>query len=114
MGRKGDYIYLLLHSHHQNDFCIKVDSDERHFNVSLIVRDTVTRQCPQITTLEEKGEPKRIRTDVMVEFMCLVCVQWPSGSAQTMGACFFRMEFMYLLCAFHVPLILPSSGHETT
>ena len=34
------------------------------FNVSLIVRDKVTRQCPQTTTFEEKGEPKRIRTEV--------------------------------------------------
>ena len=27
-------IYLSLHCHHQNDFCIKVESDESHFNVS--------------------------------------------------------------------------------
>ena len=33
-------------------------SDESHFNVSLIVRDKVTRQCPQTTTFEEKGEKK--------------------------------------------------------
>ena len=39
-------------------------SDDSHFNVSLIVRDKVTRQCPQTTTFEEKGEPKRIRTEV--------------------------------------------------
>ena len=50
--------------HHQNDSCIKMGSDESHFNVSLIVRDKVTRQCLQITTFEEKGEPKRIRTEV--------------------------------------------------
>ena len=35
-------------------------SDERHFNVSFIVRDKVTRQCSQTTTLEEKGEPKGV------------------------------------------------------
>ena len=64
MGEEGDYIYLLLHCHHQNDSCIKMGSDESHFNVSLIVRDKVTRQCPQTTTFEEKGEPKRIRTEV--------------------------------------------------
>ena len=58
-------IYLSLHCHHQNEFCIKVDSDESHFNVSLIVRDKVTRQSPQTTTFEEKGEPKRIRTEVL-------------------------------------------------
>ena len=39
-------------------------SDESHFNVSLIVRDKVTRQCPQTTTFEKKGQPKRIRTEV--------------------------------------------------
>ena len=59
-----EIIYLSLHCHHQNDSCIKVGSDESHFNVSLIVRDKVTRQCPQSTTFEEKGEPKRIRTEV--------------------------------------------------
>ena len=29
VGIEGDYI----HCHHQNNFCIKVGSDERHFNV---------------------------------------------------------------------------------
>ena len=28
------------------------------------MRDKVTRQCPETTTFEEKGEPKRIRTEV--------------------------------------------------
>ena len=36
--------------------------DESHFNVSLIVRDKVTRLCPQTTIFVEKGEPKRNRT----------------------------------------------------
>ena len=44
--RVREIIYLSLHCHHQNDFCIKMGSDESHFNVSLIVRDKVTRQCP--------------------------------------------------------------------
>ena len=39
-------------------------SDESHFNVSLIVRDKVTRQCPQATLFEVEGEPKQIRTEV--------------------------------------------------
>ena len=29
-----EIIYLLLHCHHQNDFCIKVGSDESRFNGS--------------------------------------------------------------------------------
>ena len=60
MGEEGDYNYLSLHCHHQNDSCIKMGSDESHFNVSVIVRDKVTGQCPQTTVFEEKGEPKQI------------------------------------------------------
>ena len=66
MGGKGvwrlgktEIIYLSLHCHHQNDSCIRMGSDESDFNVSLIVRDNVTRQYPQTTTFEEKGEPKQ-------------------------------------------------------
>ena len=59
-----EIIYLSLHCHHQNDFCMKVGSDESHFNITLIVRDKVTRQYPQSTTFEAKGEPKQIRTEV--------------------------------------------------
>ena len=51
---KREIIYLSLHFHHQNDSCIKMGSEESHFNVSLTVRDKVTRQCSQTTTFEEK------------------------------------------------------------
>ena len=30
----------------------------------IIVRDKVTKQCPQTITSEEKGEPKQIQTEV--------------------------------------------------
>ena len=64
VGEEGDCI-PTAHCHHQNDSCIKLGSDESHFNVSLIVRDKGTiRQCPQTTTFEKKGEPKQIRTEV--------------------------------------------------
>ena len=62
-GRGMGSLYLSLHRHHQNDSCIKTGSDEKHFDVSLIVRDKVTRQCPQTTTFEEKGEPKQDRAE---------------------------------------------------
>ena len=32
-GGEGEIIYLSLHCHHQNDFCIRMGSDESHFNV---------------------------------------------------------------------------------
>ena len=53
MGAEREIIYLWLHCHHQNDFCFKMGSDECRFNVSLIMRDTVTRQCPKTTAFEE-------------------------------------------------------------
>ena len=39
-----EIIYLSLHCHHHCDVCIKVGSDESHLN--------------------DKGEPKQIRTEV--------------------------------------------------
>ena len=44
VGERERLLYLSLHCHrHQNDSCIQMGSDESHFNVSLIVRDKVTR-----------------------------------------------------------------------
>ena len=60
-----EIIYLSLHCHHQDVVCIKMGSDESHFNASLIVRDKVTRQCPQTTIFEEKGELKQYRTKAL-------------------------------------------------
>ena len=51
-------LYLTRHCHHQNDTRIRMGSDESHINVSLIVRDKVTRQHPQTTIFEEKGVAK--------------------------------------------------------
>ena len=66
-GGKREILYLSLHCHHQKDSCIRTCSYENHFNASLIVRDKVTRQCPQTTTFfEEKGEPKRNRTEALL------------------------------------------------
>ena len=55
---KREIIYLSLHCHHQNDSYIKMGSDESRFNVSLIVRDKVTRQCPQTTTFVKREESR--------------------------------------------------------
>ena len=76
-------MYLSLHCHHQNDFCIKMGSDESHFNVSFIVRDKVTRQCPQTTTFEEKGEPKQIRTEVPLLTSLKPVLNWANVRSRT-------------------------------
>ena len=57
-GGEREIIYLSLHCYHQNDFCIKMRA------ILILVRGKVTRQCPQTTTFEVKGEPKQIRTEV--------------------------------------------------
>ena len=57
---KRKIAYLSLHCHHQNDSSIKMGSDGSHFNVSLIVRNKVTK-CPQTTTfLKRKDSQSRI------------------------------------------------------
>ena len=54
-GRGRLYVYRYISCHHQNDSCIKKGSGESHFNTLLIVRDKVTRQCPQTTTFLKRG-----------------------------------------------------------
>ena len=73
---------MSLHCHHQNDCCLKMGSDVSHFNVSLTARDKVTRQCPQTTTPEKKGETK--------------CTRW-----ERYGISDGTVIMEYLLCAIH-------------
>ena len=62
-GRGRLYTYRYTVTTGMN-FALKKGSGESHFNDSLIVRDKVTRQCPHTTTFDEKGEPKRNRTEI--------------------------------------------------
>ena len=58
--------YLALHCHHQNDYRIKMGSDESHFNVSVGSDGQSHRTVStNHNLLEEKGEPKRYRTEVL-------------------------------------------------
>jgi len=56
-------LYLTLHCHHQTDSCIKMGSEESNFNVSLIVRDKVTKRCPQTTNFEERRTETESNSD---------------------------------------------------
>ena len=61
-----EIIYLSLHCHHQNDSYIKMGSDESHFNVSVGSNGQSQRTVSTNHNLfEEKGEPKRYRTEVL-------------------------------------------------
>ena len=44
-GGEREIIYLSLHCHHQNDSCMKMGSDESHFNVS-VGSDGQSKDCP--------------------------------------------------------------------
>ena len=60
-----EIIYLSVHRYHQNDFCIKIGSDESHFNVS-VGSDGQSHKCPQTTTfLKRKESRSRYRTEVL-------------------------------------------------
>jgi len=65
VGEEG-VIYLSLHCHNQNDSCIKMGSDESHFNVSV---GSDVQSHKTVSTnhnlSEEKGEPKWYRTEVL-------------------------------------------------
>ena len=61
-----EIIYLSLHCHHQNDFCIKMGSDESHVNVSVGSDGQSHKTVSTNHNLfEEKGEPKRYQTEAL-------------------------------------------------
>ena len=57
VGQEGDYIPVATLSPPER-LLIKMGSDKSHFNVSLIVRDKATRQCPQTTTFLKRKESR--------------------------------------------------------
>ena len=60
-------IYLSLHCHHQNDFCIKVGAAVRAI---LLFHNCEGQSHKTVSTnynlFEEKGGPKQIRTEVLL------------------------------------------------
>ena len=67
VGGEGDY-NLSLHCHHQNDSCIKMGSDESQLNVSVGSDGQSHKTVSTNHNLfEEKGEPKRYRTEVLLD-----------------------------------------------
>ena len=62
-GMEVEIIYISLHCHHQNDSCIKMGSDESHFNVS-VGSDGQSHKTVSTNHIlfEEKGEPRSFRS----------------------------------------------------
>ena len=63
---KREIIYLSLHCHHQNDSCIKMGSEESHFNVLGSNGQSHRTVSTNHNLFEEKGEPRRYRTEVLL------------------------------------------------
>ena len=69
MWGKREIIYLSLHCHHQDDSCIKMGSDESHFNVSVgSDGQSHKTQCPQTRTFLKRKES---RSEVLPLIHCL-------------------------------------------
>ena len=65
VGGRGRLYNLSLHCHHQNAYCIKMGSNESHFNVSVgSDRQGHKTVSTNHNLFEETGEPKRYRTQV--------------------------------------------------
>ena len=63
VGGEGNYIPIATLS--PPDSCIKIDSDESHFNVSVgSDRQNHKTVSTNHNLFEEKGEPRRYRTEV--------------------------------------------------
>ena len=58
---KKEVIYLSLHCHHQNDSCIKMGSDESHFNALIIMRNKVTNRT--VSTNQNFGREGRAEAE---------------------------------------------------
>ena len=75
-GKRGRlYTYRYTVTIRMTPALTEMGSDESHFNVSLIVRGKVTRQCPQTTTFEEKGRNVSVSSRVMQHPRLLACLQ---------------------------------------
>ena len=57
---EGEIIYLSLHYHHQNDFCIKMGSDKNHFNVSVRSDGQSHRTVSQTTTFLKRKRAEAV------------------------------------------------------
>ena len=65
MGER-EIIYQSLHCYHHNDSCVKMGSNESHFNVSVGSDGQSHKTVSTNHNLsEQNGEPKLYRTEVL-------------------------------------------------
>ena len=84
-GGEDGRLYLTLHCYHLNDFCIKMGSDESHFNVSLTVRGKVTDSVHRPQLLKSKES----RSGIEPRFFCLPAKRLTARPNWLSGVCNF-------------------------
>ena len=62
-------------------------SDESHFNIAWILRGKVTRQCPQTTTVEERGDLKQGIEPMSSAYQPDASLPGQAGSRNWLKAC---------------------------
>ena len=77
-------LHTTLRCHHQNDCCIKMGSNQGHFNVSLTVRDSkaqcvITSQALKHHTSQNKNKQTHTQTNKNLVAVSVSAV-WASAS----------------------------------
>ena len=65
VGEEGEYIYTYRYTVTTRITCIKMGSDESHFNVSVGSDGQNQKTVYKPQHFEDKGEQKRYRTEVL-------------------------------------------------
>ena len=90
--------------------CIKMGSDESHFNVSLTERDKVTRQCLQTTTFEEKRRPEAESNRGPSAYQPNALMLGQTGAHKRLE----RTLFIMTKHSMRIFAVIPISSYETT
>ena len=99
-GVEGEIIYLSLHCHHQNDSCIKMGSDESHFNVSLVRLHSI-RQCPIICIPQYNIRQFFSAQNSSVPHYLHSSIQYLSFPLHSIRQCPIIYIPQYSICLFH-------------
>ena len=67
VGEQGEYIYLSLHCHHQNDSCIKMRAAMRAILMFINCEgQSHNKAVHKPQPFDEKGQPKRNRAEALL------------------------------------------------
>ena len=83
--------YLALHYHYRNDSCIKMGTNESHFNVSLTVRGKVTKT---VSTNQNFQRDCRAKVESNRDPSAYQANPFTTGPSQLMDNCVDHVSFI--------------------